>query len=72
MRSLTGFDIIPAAVARAQALADEGSPGPTFRYHAVDLNRFDLPTRAFDFVDVFQSLTISKRWIMYSTACERR
>jgi SAM-dependent methyltransferase len=55
MRSLTGFDISPAAVARAQALADEGSPGPTFRYHAVDLNRFDLPTRAFDFVDVFQS-----------------
>jgi SAM-dependent methyltransferase len=56
MRSLTGFDISPAAVARAQALADEASLGSMFRYHAADLNRFELPTNAFDFVYFFQSL----------------
>jgi SAM-dependent methyltransferase len=56
MRSLTGFDISPAAVARAQTLADAASLAPTIRYHAVDLNRFELPTGAFDFVYFFQSL----------------
>ena len=56
MRSLTGFDISPAAVARAQTLADATSLTPLARYRAVDLNRFDLPARAFDFVYFFQSL----------------
>ena len=56
MRSLTGFDISPAAVARAQALAGDASLGSTFRYRAVDLNHFDLPREAFDFVYFFQSL----------------
>jgi SAM-dependent methyltransferase len=56
MRSLTGFDISPAAVARAQALADAASLAPTIRYHVADLNHFELPPRAFDFVYFFQSL----------------
>ena len=56
MRSLTGLDISPAAVGRAQTLAEEASLAPTIRYQAADLNRFTLPSRAFDFVYFFQSL----------------
>jgi SAM-dependent methyltransferase len=56
MRSLTGFDISPAAVARAQSLTEAASLAPAIRYRAVDLNRSDLPRGAYDFVYFFQSL----------------
>src|SRR5262249_7147185 len=55
-RSLTGIDISPRAVERAQEFADQIGLAPSVRYLAEDLNHYELPARGFDFVYFFQSL----------------
>lgn len=55
-RSFTGFDISPAAVARAEGLARAANLAPRIRYEAVDLNTHVFAHEQYDFIYFFQSL----------------
>jgi SAM-dependent methyltransferase len=55
-RSVTGIDLSPRAIERAQALAEEMKLAPRISYLATDLNVATLPPSAFDFIYFFQSL----------------
>lgn len=56
IRSITGLDISPAAIARAQQLADSTQLAPSVSYQTVDLNHYEPGSRQYDFIYFFQSL----------------
>ncbi len=54
--SITGIDLSEKCIQAAEARAREVSLAPRIAYMAADLNRCELPRRAFDFIFFFHSL----------------
>ena len=71
MRSLTGLDISPAAIALAQNLAETARVAPTISYRTADLNTHVLPAERFDFIYFFQSLHHIERLEHVLDQCHR-
>jgi SAM-dependent methyltransferase len=55
-RSFTGIDVSPAAVQKAQHLADAMQLSPRTHYFVADLNQYEVPKRSYDFIFFFHSL----------------
>jgi SAM-dependent methyltransferase len=70
-QSLTGIDLSPRAIERAQELAEQMELAPQIRYLAENLNQSRLPAAAFDFIYFFQSLHHIEALEHVLTECRR-